>query len=144
VDAWHANLDVVRDCDNTSNALRCAFGLIFVCVAANKSRQRDSATMRRYSNIGGIEIRVPPQFFLNVSFELAVGFHHDLRVDLSNNENESRELPSVSRRRSEAPFQIRAPTVAFVGRVANLGRPFDDAMMIVNFCRFSLRIENRN
>src|ERR1700737_3981939 len=47
VDAWYANLEIVRDCDNTSNALRCAFGLIFVSVAANKSRQRDSAITRR-------------------------------------------------------------------------------------------------
>ena len=54
VNAWYANLDVIRDRNDTGNALCCTFGLIFVSVAANKSRQRDSAIMRRYSNIGGI------------------------------------------------------------------------------------------
>jgi hypothetical protein len=51
VNAWYANLEVVRDCSYTGNALCCAFGLIFVCVAANKSRERDSPIMRRHSNI---------------------------------------------------------------------------------------------
>ena len=35
VNGWYANLDVVRDCDDTGNALCCAFGLIFVCIAAS-------------------------------------------------------------------------------------------------------------
>ena len=97
VDARHAHLDIVRHGLDAGNALGGGFGFVLVGVALHESRQRHDAVLHLDGDVGRIEVRIPRELVLHVSFNFAIGSHVDLRVDCWS-----------ARGRSGAPSAIRA------------------------------------
>src|SRR5262249_40574032 len=82
VDARQANFDVVDDAYHTGYPFGIGLGLVFLHVAADEPRQGDDPVVDVHGNVGRIDVRVPPQFVLNIAPNIAVGTH--ARFSISN------------------------------------------------------------
>lgn len=78
IEARQAHLDVVCQSDDASHPLCRRFGLELVAVAARKPGQGDDTILYGYGDVGGVDIRIPPQLVFDVPLDIAVGPHRYL------------------------------------------------------------------
>src|SRR3982074_2887862 len=83
VDARHSNFDVVRHCSDPGHALGSGFGLVFVGIALDESRQPNDAFLYGDGDVASVEIWIPLKLFFHVAFDFAVGPHDGLRLELA-------------------------------------------------------------
>src|SRR5205807_474579 len=78
VEARQAHLDVIGNAENTGHSLCRRLRLELVAVASRKSGERDDPTLHSYGDVGRVEVRIPSQLVVDVSFDIAIGPHNYL------------------------------------------------------------------
>src|SRR6202022_112688 len=75
VNGWEANFYVVCDREYAGHSLRRLFGFVFIYVAGHKPSQGDNTIFYGDGYVGRLEIGIPSEFSLHVSFDFTIGFH---------------------------------------------------------------------
>src|ERR1700719_1412450 len=75
VNGWEANFYVVCDREYAGHSLRRLFGFVFIYVAGHKPSQGDNTIFYGDGYVGRLEIGIPFEFSLHVSFDFTIGFH---------------------------------------------------------------------
>jgi hypothetical protein len=75
VNTGQTYFDVVSDGHDSRNTLCIGFRMVLLHEAAHKPRQCDNTVVDGHRNVGGIDVRIPPEFALNIASDVAVGPH---------------------------------------------------------------------
>ena len=72
VEVRQAHFDVIGDAEDASHPLCRRLRLEFVAIAAREPGERDNPALHCYGNVRRIEVRIPSQLILDVSFDIAI------------------------------------------------------------------------